>query len=36
MTDYANPNIDLQYETKAGDGGEVGGGLQDEEGLSPE
>ena len=31
MTDYANPNIDSQYETKAGDGGEVGGGLQNEE-----
>ena len=28
MVDYANPNIDLQYETKVGDDG---GGLQSEE-----
>ena len=27
MTDYANPNINLQYETKAGDGSGVGGGF---------
>ena len=31
MTDYANPDINLQYETKVGDGSGVGGGLQDEE-----
>ena len=32
MTDYANPDIDLQYETKAGNGSGVGGGgLQNEE-----
>ena len=32
MTDYANPDINLQYETKVEEGSGVGGGgLQDEE-----